>query len=418
MADNQRFSSCHVSVMAIANTVCDLWLSNKSVGALLKRADRPEVLACLGKALEDSFGPSAGSICDANPFGLAKVFLHHLLEAVHVPIPLGEDILGALVRIASEELRKDNVFHQLVASPNRRNSLEGPLKRGASKLFDYHESPIGKSHDASASAVTTVDSLDLPISWESEDSVSSGCSDVESGRRTIVFDWENTLMPSWWITHVLAPELSDLELANTQIPYESRLLVMQAEDELSREDSSFRGVLEDHARALVATLRAARAVADVAIVTLAPPTSFERSFAFLPGLDAQALFEDLEVRVVFPRGQGSTVSEEAGAAVKRQAMAEILGDDANVLWIDSQMIERDALKERGRRFPVARTIRNEPCLEDLTQDLRRLEPEFGRLLAHSKALATGARARVAFYGLDIKECEAFYASRGSSLCED
>merc|ERR1719422_2671704 len=97
-----------------------------------------------------------------------------------------------------------------------------------------------------------------------------------------IFDWDDTLLPSWHITHVVEP------------------CTVGARDAPLAIDSPFYEPLRRHAEVVAETLRAAASLGRVAIVTLSKrgwvPDSAAR---FLPGLDIQQLVDSLDIPIYY-----------------------------------------------------------------------------------------------------------------------
>lgn len=117
---------------------------------------------------------------------------------------------------------------------------------------------------------------------ESRELVSRG-----RGETIIMFDWDDTLCPTWFITEVLAP-------CDPAAAIQGGLPLAQ--------DSPFYEALSLHAKAVEATLRLAASLGHVCIVTLAQRSWLMESAArFLPGLNLAKLLKDLHVRVFYAR---------------------------------------------------------------------------------------------------------------------
>lgn len=377
MADCREFSSSHVSMMTVANSVCNLWLHDESVNALLRCVNRADVSARLSKAFDlivaSPAGSPAGGIRSRDASAFVELFVRHLIDARSSPIPLGEDVIDALIHNAAQKLCQDKAFQQFSAIlPGEADFSRFP-GTATSELFSVHDIPVKPQY-----------SRQYSTSWGSGDTVSEGRSrggswestSFEIRGRTIVFEWDEVLMPTRWVSDVLAPRLSHLEGLNPWNPDESRLLVLQADAELSRTDSAFCGVLEGHARAVVNALRAACEVANVAIVTFAPRACFEQSFTFFPGVDMRELIEELQIQIIFAPGpEDLDASEDSMSAEKRQVLAELLGNGlGDVLSIGSR-------HAASREWPLreAAPCNSEQALAALTHELERFEAVIWRL---------------------------------------
>lgn len=166
---------------------------------------------------------------------------------------------------------------------------------------------------------------------------SSNSSQTSEG--VIIFDWDDTLLPTTYIRRVIMPTL---DLEEDEDPF--------------REESPYFGQLVEHAKVLENLLRTARKIAHVAIVTLASAVWVEASAAhFLPGLDFAALCEELDI-VVYPAERPSSTKpyvlsgKDAGVHAKRLAMDKCLNSyykEKECLWnvisVGDSVIEKDAL---------------------------------------------------------------------------
>ncbi|CAE8667502.1 unnamed protein product, partial [Polarella glacialis] len=177
----------------------------------------------------------------------------------------------------------------------------------------------------------------------------------------ILFDWDDTLCPTWWAFNI-------------------------AETECVEE-------LDVHAQVVEQVLRAARKEARVAIVTLATQEWWRESASlFLPGIDVKALFKELEIRVYYavkPGGYGEfkdASSFKLRTAAKKKAMAKCLANlyptftarsvRWNVLSIGDSAVEQRALQQllaARSKSPLCKTLKmtSDPTLEDLTSQLLR-----------------------------------------------
>eukprot|EP00928_Gymnodinium_smaydae_P055308 TRINITY_DN38894_c0_g1_i1.p1 TRINITY_DN38894_c0_g1~~TRINITY_DN38894_c0_g1_i1.p1 ORF type:complete len:325 (+),score=68.95 TRINITY_DN38894_c0_g1_i1:153-1127(+) len=165
------------------------------------------------------------------------------------------------------------------------------------------------------------------------------------GDTVIIFDWDDTLLPTWFVTEVVSPCLPDLS----------------AEDSVPA-DSDFAQCLIKHAHMVRETLKAARRIARVGIVTLAQrPWVKSSASKYLLDKNFMKFLKELEIPVVYAREciQRPIVSMaqvEEGVNVftvaKQQAMLKVLrrlsGTSSswrNVLSIGDSQIERDAMTD-------------------------------------------------------------------------
>jgi hypothetical protein len=191
----------------------------------------------------------------------------------------------------------------------------------------------------------------------------------------LIFDWDDTLMPTTWYREFRSCG--------------SRDQVLDAQ-------------LRRHARQVEATLRAARRLGPVAIVTLARPNWLAATAKELPGLDIDKLFAELEIKIYYSRDEHCPGAWERGdyEALKRASMERCIqtwsmasrGARPSVLSIGDSTVERDALKgllgeeNDGLGQPLCKTLKllDEPRMSELTEQLRQLS----QCLVH---LVTGPR---------------------------
>lgn len=426
--------------MNLALRICDRWLASEKVGKLLRPADRADVASSLGEALTGLFVRCSDWLCNGNAVAVVEALLGHLLDAVSAPIPLGEDVASSMISIAVARLCEDRAFKRLIAITAAPASppecTDGPVKYGSSnsiscagyslatqtfrspelhglaacKVNGFNDIP-----DTPKSASTMAPTFDFAAFSESEMYPSSrfdsdekdpqlpakgaqeDLTDPESTRHTIVFDWDDTLLPTKWIFAEMAPALCGAECEDLRLADEPLLLATRAGQEMSASNSKFRRALEEHALVVETILRTARAKANVAIVTLAQPIWFERSFEFFPGLDMQALIKELGIQVFCASWSGSSGSPEALIAAKQVAMAEVFRAHSpepstqwNVLSIGDQLTEREAIKKccrcapLGGPTPICKTVllKQEPSLSELTRELRHLDSKLKSLATH------------------------------------
>jgi len=99
----------------------------------------------------------------------------------------------------------------------------------------------------------------------------------------IIFDWDDTLFPTWYLTEVVQPCLHE---KYAKLP----------------EDSRFSDSLAAHAQLMKQVLQAASSVAQVYIVTLAQRQWVEDCCRwFLPGVDMTSLMKELGIRIYYAR---------------------------------------------------------------------------------------------------------------------
>jgi len=217
----------------------------------------------------------------------------------------------------------------------------------------------------------------------------------------IVFDWDDTLCPTWWITRVMAAGLAHVDLGQRMVSDPKLATVLKAQKDLSDPNSKFRTELRAHALAVEALMRTARTLGHVSIVTLGSESWFKYSAVFFCGLDIPALLTELDIQVYFATvpqhvPQGMNIRVAAKRVVMAQALMDTYGRDT-IRWsafsIGDQPEESEALRLCCKECPHHRKLRPlcktltvpaEPLLEDLTENLSRLTGALPRLISHDR----------------------------------
>lgn len=207
----------------------------------------------------------------------------------------------------------------------------------------------------------------------------------------IIFDWDDTLFPTWYVTEVVNPCLEDVHC--DQLPA----------------DSPFAQCLSSQAQAVSDILRCACVCGRVAIVTLAQhPWALNSAAKYLPGLDLPGLLEELDIPVIYARQylkryviqEGTQEGECLWTLAKQAAMTKVLrklyGREApwmNVLSIGDSTVERAAIMELmwrsahedgSGRLPCCKTIKlvDDPSVEQLHTQLVILTTWMKQLVQH------------------------------------
>jgi len=208
----------------------------------------------------------------------------------------------------------------------------------------------------------------------------------------VIFDWDDTLFPTWFVTEVVNPCLADPQSDNLPA------------------DSPFIEPLRSHGQTVQKVLEAARSNARVAIVTLAQrPWVLNSAAKYLPDLDFEALLEHLQIPVIYAREclkrhmiqQGSNEDglclwTMAKQAAMKKALKKLYGKAPwmNVLSIGDSTVERNALTELLwiahdedlGRSPCCKTIKlmDDPSVEQLNAQLIMLSMWMQQLAAHGQ----------------------------------
>lgn len=227
------------------------------------------------------------------------------------------------------------------------------------------------------------------------------CSDSETSENAvIIFDWDDTLMPTTFIKR--------------------NLWLNVIADEKWREasvdpSSPFYEMLAEHAQIVERMIRSAREVARVAIVTLATRAWVTiSSQVFLPGVNLEALLTELDIEVYSadPNSKYCRLREALGQDVcksaKRAAMHQCLKKlyaNTNARWnvvsIGDSTAEKQAIKEclkycaaTATQQPLCKTVKLRPnmTVAELGQELERLRPTLQKLVALGRACDRTPRA--------------------------
>jgi len=210
----------------------------------------------------------------------------------------------------------------------------------------------------------------------------------DSGKACIIFDWDDTLCPTYWLQRVLQPSVG-------HVP-----------------EGSYQQDLSAFVQQLEVVLRTACNIAHVDILTQSNVHWVKQSLEYLrlSGMDIEAVLNDLDIRFHYSDVEqaSQTPAKQKGSLdvftlAKKNSMVKILhahfGDSPKANWntlsIGDRYIELDALrevcKERQRRTwrrPICKTVKlpEEPQLEDLLRTLHTLAPQLQPLVAKEKDL--------------------------------
>jgi len=218
----------------------------------------------------------------------------------------------------------------------------------------------------------------------------------------IIFDWDNTLLPTSFLIDAIEMCMPSGGLWRHNGMSSCRL------------PANFPcfSALQKHEDTVRRMLTNARAVARVAIVTAAArPWVMESADKFLPGLNLASLLQDLDIPVYYANEHSLPLRDtntEFSVACKRNAMLEFLEgcscgkEFMNVLSIGDSAVEKDAAKAAVRRGPegdgsagactLCKTVKlmEDPSLKQLGEQLQLLETQLDRLVAHCTDLDISA----------------------------
>jgi hypothetical protein len=198
------------------------------------------------------------------------------------------------------------------------------------------------------------------------------------GNGTIIFDWDDTLFPTWYLTEVVLPCRPDESLTEGgKLP----------------EDSPFAKALARHAEVVESVLREAAKHGQVAIVTLGMKTWVDVSSSrWLPTLNFEALQKELDISVVYARDclkrhtrsgdEDVNICAVAKALAMKKVVKKLIRNDdfeGNLISIGDSHFEAYAAKDfiwsmsgqHPHLDPVVKTVKllNEPNLEELRMQL-------------------------------------------------
>lgn len=221
-----------------------------------------------------------------------------------------------------------------------------------------------------------------------------GESDPDGSSNTvIIFDWDDTLFPTWFVSEVVMPCLPPEAKAEGTLP----------------EDSPFHEALTRHGRLVRTLLASARSIGRVGIVTLAQrPWVLTSAHRFLPGIDLKQILKENEIPVIYAREclrrpmvsqakieEGVNVFTVAKQAAMLKALKKLYGKRpwTNVISIGDSIVERDAITEllwsHGQDSDGAtccKTVKlmDEPSAEQLQAELVLLERFLPNMSAHAE----------------------------------
>lgn len=203
----------------------------------------------------------------------------------------------------------------------------------------------------------------------------------------IIFDWDDTLFPTWFMAEVVMPCHPEVE--GSKLP----------------SDSPFAPSLVQHARTVQRLLYKARSIGRVGIVTLAArPWVLSSAAAYLLEFDFKQLLRELKIPVVYAREcvksrDIDSAKVEEGVNVwtiaKQNAMLKILkklhGSRSgwkNIISIGDSVIERDAIKDLlwgSLEAPFCKTVKlvEDPSASELGTQLKVLTRWLPRMAAYS-----------------------------------
>lgn len=293
-----------------------------------------------------------------------------------------------------------------------RQTVEGPvrcdrrLQRSISlpalKLLAVPElaSPPAPSMASSALPAISSAAIRAEVDTPSMEVISGASYVFNSTEETvIIFDWDDTLFPTWFVSEVVLPCLAEDSRSPTTtgspLP----------------DDCPFLEALNQHAVVVGDLLRSASAVGRVSIVTLSQrPWVVNSAKRFLPGLHLEELLKELRIPIVYAREsikrpmvclaeveEGVNVFSVAKQRAMAKALKKLYGKAPwrNIISIGDSRIERDAIKEliwgvelpeSNIRPPCCKTVKlmEEPSLEQLGAELGLLRSWLRTMVSYSE----------------------------------
>jgi len=199
----------------------------------------------------------------------------------------------------------------------------------------------------------------------------------------LLFDWDDTLFPTWFITEVVIP----------CVPRNKTNDDAKSDQEALKETPYF-NPLRCHADTVVEVLRTARSLGRVGIVTLSQrPWVQSSAEQYFPSLDFRAILKDLEIPIIYAREcvrrpmisqaeveEGVNIFTVAKQNAMLKALKKLYGKSKpwkNVISIGDSIVERDALKEilwcnsSDEEDPHCKTVKlmEDPSVEQLGAEL-------------------------------------------------
>lgn len=201
-----------------------------------------------------------------------------------------------------------------------------------------------------------------------------------------LFDWDDTLFPTWFVREVVRPCVPESEGAD------------------GVRGSCFAQRLAEHARNVEALLRTARSIGRVGIVTLAArPWVFDSAEKYLLGINFPQLLDDLQIPVIYARDcvrsrsaryllkeDGVSVPTIAKQAAMLKALKKLHGRKSgwkNIISIGDSVVERDAIKDLLwglTESPLCKTVKmaEDPNLDQMAAQQTVLRSWLAQMALH------------------------------------
>eukprot|EP00930_Biecheleria_cincta_P099814 TRINITY_DN91429_c0_g1_i1.p1 TRINITY_DN91429_c0_g1~~TRINITY_DN91429_c0_g1_i1.p1 ORF type:complete len:709 (-),score=177.19 TRINITY_DN91429_c0_g1_i1:51-2177(-) len=263
---------------------------------------------------------------------------------------------------------------QLTAS--QASQPASPPSKGKSGIMNFGKKlfGIGKK-DSSGTGILSSGGMRNLMSMSAQNAEKT----TQAGKPCLIFDWDDTLCPTWWIRAIMQPSLNRVEL------------------------SSYSDVLHKQAGTIAECLRAAKALGSVDIVTLANPQWLDQTCKWLQcgGMDLKKVFDELQIQVHYaqiPRPETIPAGADVAVHAKKVCMIKIMDKyygtnmqaHIHAMSIGDQDAEATALKEvlkdrqkKAWRRPLCKVVRlpEEPMLEDLGKSVQLLAKHLPSLVS-------------------------------------
>jgi len=216
----------------------------------------------------------------------------------------------------------------------------------------------------------------------------------------IIFDWDDTLFPTWFVSEVVLPCM----------PEEHRGERGQQSLEPLPSDSAFTETLTQHAVYVRQLLYTAREIGRVGIVTLSQrPWVLSCALRYLPGIDFEQILRELQIPVIYAREcvkrsmlatadveEGVNILTLAKQAAMKKALKKLYGKDGvwhNIISIGDSVVERDAIKEllwsqeeESVKPLLCKTVKlmEEPSVEQLGAEMMLLSMWLRAMASHNE----------------------------------
>eukprot|EP00440_Ansanella_granifera_P014017 gb/GFBE01015234.1/.p1 GENE.gb/GFBE01015234.1/~~gb/GFBE01015234.1/.p1 ORF type:complete len:497 (+),score=96.68 gb/GFBE01015234.1/:1-1491(+) len=294
----------------------------------------------------------------------------------------GKSGVGAPAPRRPVEARSPEMERQRLEAMRKVASIS---KKYAQQLEKQKEAAQARRRRRLKTAPSSVSGADLSVvRTASNDSML--CSVAAGVEPVFIFDWDDTLFPTWYTTDVVK--------------------ACHGKEGPLPKDSSFYEPLRAHGQVIRATLTSAREVGRVFIVTLARrPWVNTSADWYLPDLDIEQLLTELGIEVYYAREhvgkpQVCMAQLEEGVDMfeiaKRNAMLKCLkkhygsySRTMHVVCVGDSPVEQEAIQEvvwcchqEAKSFCKTVKLMSDPTVENLSEELQVLTSWFCQMAAY------------------------------------